>query len=196
MNHVLQYLAKTGAPTNSLISAINHYAHTDIKEGGEFLNDLRMIIGERAPMPLFQHEKEIELTYKCLIELAFKAPASEFEHNFGTLLGDAYNKAVTVLGGMQFLKAERESSYGATKAPVATKTISVENTDGSKTELKVKQKKGGKKEAAIQIFKQLFNKDDRAATRKLIIDKFMKDLDMGQAGATTYFHNIEKGVWK
>lgn len=196
MNHILTYLQSKGAPTNSVLAAINHYSTMDIKEGGEFLADLQNVIGDRAPLPAFQHEKEIELTYKCLIEIAFKAPNSEFEHNFPMCLEDAHTKAVITLKCMPYLKAEKESTYGANKAPVATKTISVENQDGTKTELKVKQKKGGKKEAAVQIFNKLFKKDDRATSRTAIIESFMKDLEMGKPGATTYFHNIEKGIWK
>lgn len=195
MNHILTYLKKQGAPDNSLLMALNHYAWADPKEGGQFLSDLQAIIGA-AIIPPFQHEKEIELTYKCLLEEAFAQPKMDLEYVMQDLLNNAYHKAKHILVGMPFLKAEAESSYGAPKAAVATRTISVENEDGTKTELKVKQKKGGKKEAAIQIFSKLFNKDDRATTRTMIIDAYMKDLEMGKAGATTYFHNIEKGIWK
>ncbi len=197
MNHILQHLKTKGVPDNSFLTALNYYAWGtgDTLDGADFLPDLRVII-DSVPLPPFGHEKEIELTYKYLLEHAFKNPKMDLIYGLQDLVTDCFHKAKVFIDGMPFLKAEKEQPFGAIKAPVATKTISVENQDGTKTELKVKQKKGGKKEAALELFKKLYNPEQHEATRATIIEKFMKDLDMGKPGATTYFHNFKSGTWK
>ena len=52
---------------------------------------------------------------------------------------------------------------------------------------KPKRKKGAKQEEAAQIYAELKGQD-----KKVIIERFMKDLDMSKAGATTYFYNMRK----
>lgn len=50
-----------------------------------------------------------------------------------------------------------------------------------------KRKKGAKQEEAARIYNEL-----KGGEKKDIIQRFMDDLDMSKAGATTYFYNMRK----
>ena len=53
-----------------------------------------------------------------------------------------------------------------------------------------------KKEQATAIFIEMFDEtQDHKTVRKNIIDRFIADVDMTPAGASTYFANIKKGLY-
>jgi len=52
---------------------------------------------------------------------------------------------------------------------------------------KPKRKKGAKQEEAARIYQEV-----EGGEKKVIIERFMAELDMSKAGATTYFYNMRK----
>ncbi len=57
------------------------------------------------------------------------------------------------------------------------------------------EKKLTKKQAAVQLFVQMDGMN-KSVARKSIVEAFMKEIGLTEAGAKTYVSNLRAGIWK
>lgn len=161
---IVDHLDALDIPTFSVAGVIVELGQQELSLN-QALEQIEAITGTR---PNVTDMHEAKLMYQYLIQdgLRLKKQGVEtVETNW--ILDNAQRKAVAFMTKHPFVFATGED-------------VKV-NASGE-----VKQKKGWKLVRAVELMKSNPNMD-----RKEMIQLFMKELDMTQAGATTYFHHTK-----
>jgi hypothetical protein len=89
----------------------------------------------------------------------------------------------------KFKKTSKPANWDDTAAATAVKEIEQHKQPKPK---KVK-KSGTKAEKAVEIYRQLMDSNEgEHPSRSIVIDTFIKQLDMTSAGAATYYATVKK----
>lgn len=177
MQTPLEIIESYGAPTNSFIAAVNYFRYErGALSKEEHESGIANIIGTEIT-PTFTNEKEAEMYFLYAVQETIRA----FSGGNIPDMSDVWSEV------------QRRATHFINENPWSIKTYAseeevIEDAEGNKT-VKVKRKKGAKKEQSAAIYKKL---NDGTNDRNTIIDAFINDLGMSKAGATTYFHNLKK----
>lgn len=132
--------------------------------------------------------KEAEILFGYCIQIAVTMHSQGADHlKADDVLPGAQIKTATYLKNNPWV-IPSGSAVGQEDGTVEMKPISAAASSSTK-----KRTGPSKKDLSVA----LFNKDDnKTKTRAELIQIFVKELGMTPAGASTYVHNCQKGLWK
>lgn len=169
MSLIIDQLNELNIPTNSVIRAVQDF-NERYNEGfstEQFEQIVQNILGRKYNLMPKSEYARIQAGY--VVQEAVTRHVGGFGVDADDVFDVATQKAEKLIAEMPwvFAKPEEEVKLDAAGKP--------------------KRKKGAKQEAAAEIYKEM-----KGGDKKDIIERFMKDLDMSKAGATTYFYNMRK----
>jgi hypothetical protein len=107
------------------------------------------------------------------------------------ILGEKYDPDQALIKAAKKIAQARVDSpwIFTSQSSYSTVVSTTETREGVQVEVKTdgKMKKGGKQILAAALYEK-----HKSLSNKEVIQIFMKELDMSQAGATTYFYNAKK----
>lgn len=109
------------------------------------------------------------------------------------LLGERYDPNQTLVKAAQWIVRHRENNPWAFAKPEGYSTVATETVIKHDVQVQVKEdgnlKKGGKQLLAQALYAKNSSMDNKA-----LVQLFMKELNMSEAGARTYVYNCKKAV--
>jgi len=169
MDIIINELNKMNIPTNSVIGAVQAF-NDRYREGynsDTYAKIVQNVLGRKFDLLPKADYARIQVAY--VIQEAVQRHVDGFDVDADNVFNAATVKAEKFVAenGWVFAKPDVEIKLDAAGKP--------------------KRKKGAKQEAAADIYNEM-----KGGDKKDIIARFMDELDMSKAGATTYFYNMRK----
>lgn len=166
----VEKLREYGIPVNSAVSAIQYVNGREDLTKEQYEANLSDLTGTSVS---YDNKRIAKYTYLYFIQNAIKLSQNTDRGDAVALLEKSNADAVHYIKNNKWVFAAEDNPDNA---PAKV------DSNG-----KPKRKKGAKQEEAARIYQENKGKD-----KKDIIQKFMDELDMSKAGATTYFYNMKK----
>ena len=165
---MIEFLKEHDVPVNSVIRAVQH-----INDNRKSDTQYRSLISEMTGLTVDDNGPVLRLIYLYLVQEAIRAYMDPFtdEDNVARMYMTARTAAYEQL-------KEREWIYRSSMTETG--------------ETKKKGRKGGKKEQAIELWKQECN---ITRTRKEWIARLVEKVGLTAGGASTYYATLKRGEW-
>lgn len=167
MHPAIETIRKYDIPVGSYLQAIRHLMERPDLAHSQYVNLIREIVGE--PITDTGDDRQTKYTFLYLVQEAIRASDNTDKLDMLELHDLAFQKAKNYIASNPWVWAQPEDAERL-------------DEDG-----KPKRKKGAKQEEAARIYNE-----SKADGKAKIIERFMAELDMSKAGATTYFYNMKK----